>query len=469
MKIRHRVALWITGAGVLTSLLFSLIVFFEMLEQPYHQLDSELNAVTGFVADFIQIHPPPQAGSPPARLSEALNRYWIRVFDKDRHVVCQSALAEMVDLPLRAEGAGYLVEKIVSKERFDLEQDRKGEVAFWVKVVGLPGGASGYRLQIAKPVEKLEEELSDLLIVLGLGLAFSILMLVLLSYWIAGKIVRPIGEISRRARRIDEKHLDQRIALGPSRDELYDLSSALNRMFDRLQYSFERQKQFIASAAHELKSPIAILRLFFDEAVSRPDLPHALLRRLAAQGQILARMDRLVKTLLMLSALEQKTSPALEAVDLAQTAAAIVDEFAPLIEAKRIRLDVNIPEKMILAADPDQLRRLLINILDNAVKYNRQGGQIRLEARRTGDDVCIALFNTGLGIPPEDLERVFEQFYRVEPSRSLRHGGSGLGLSIVRQIVRLHRGNVSMQSEPGKWACIRIVLPLGARQIAFCG
>ena len=459
MKIRHRITLWVALAGFLTSLVFSLVVFLEMIEQPYELLDSELEAAAAAVAGRLAKEQSEEP-APAKAFSIQGDRYWIKVYNQNRRLVYQSDLSSVVDLPLHNEGDdGYTVRTHIPDDRAHLNQDMGGEIAFRVRVISAGSNGISYVIQIAKSMEKLDDEISDVWIILGIGLVVSTVLLVIISYGFAGRIVRPVAEINRLSKEINERTLETRIPLGKSRDELYGLSSSLNRMFDRLQYSFKKQKEFLASASHELKTPTAILRLFFDEAVQRQDLPASLQQQLMTQGDMVLRMERLVKKLLELSVLELKDSVEWEEFSLTDLLNSVLEDFSAIMAAKKIQIQVHVPEGLRVMGDKDQIRRMLINIIDNAVKYNFEKGQIRFEANEDKDGVHLFIFNSGPGIPQDDLEKVFEQFYRVEKSRSLQYGGSGLGLAIVKEIVRLHRGKVTMESTPGAWARIRITLP----------
>lgn len=456
MKIRHKITLWVALAGFLTSLVFSLVVFLEMIEQPYELLDSELEAAAAAVAGRLTKDREPLEMVPAKALPIPDKGYWIKVYDQNRRLVYHSDLSSMVDLPLHNEGDdGYTVRTQIPNDRAHLNQDVKGKIAFRVRVVS----AGSNVIQIAKSMEELDDEISEVSIILGIGLVVSTVLLVIISYGFAGRILRPVAEINRLSKKINERTLETRIPLGKSRDELYELSSSLNRMFDRLQYSFEKQKEFLASASHELETPTSMLRLFFDEAVQRQDLPVSLQQQLMTQGNIVLRMERLVKKLLELSVLELRDSTKLEKVSLTELVISVLEDFGPVAAGRKIQMEVDLPESLYVLGDKDQIRRMLINIFDNAAKYNFEKGRIKLEANEDKDGVHLVVFNSGPGIPQDDLEKVFEQFYRVEKSRSLQYGGAGLGLAIVKEIVRLHRGKVTMESTPGAWARIRITLP----------
>ena len=461
MKIRNRITLWITGVGLLAGFFFSLVVFYEMIEQPYRLLDAELaSQAHAVLADFAPATETPAASRRPPTVMKSLDRsYWIKVFDEKHALVFASSMARYADLPLYHKRHGYTVTIAIPRQVINLGQDDGNEVAFRVRSFTLRAGGRSYLVQIAKPMEKLAEEISGLLISLFLGLIGSGLVLVLVGYYVAGRILRPISTINNLAREITDRTLDKRIPAGGNRDEINELSSTLNHMFDRLQLSFTRQKEFVASASHELKTPITLQRLFLEEAVHRRDLPSSFREQLITQSAALFRMDRLVKNLLDLSALELKKTYEPGELDLARLTHSVFEEFAEIIKAANIRLTVVMPEPFPIHADREKIRRVLINLIDNAIKYNHEGGEIQFRADTDRGRVRIELFNTGPGVPARDLERVFEQFYRVEKSRSIAHGGSGLGLAIVKRIIQLHGGTVTMESKAGAWTRIRIVLP----------
>jgi two-component system OmpR family sensor kinase len=466
LNIRHKITLWVAGAGFLTSLVLSLVVFLEMREQPFRILDSDLAYAAASLAERIGKEQRPSGEGRVNALSFEGKEYWAKVYSQDLRPGWQSDLSHVVDLPLyRNMGDdGYTVRVYVSRQIAHLHQGKRGEVHFRVRVIEAQIGGAPHLIQIARPMEELQEEIADLQSVLGMGLGASTVLLVIVSYVFAGRIVKPVADINRLTKEINENTLGKRIPLGASHDELYELSDSLNRMFDRLQYSFAKQKQLLANASHELKSPVAMLRLFFDEAAQRKDLPQVFQHQLISQGEHVLRMDRLVKNLLELSVLELKDSLTPEEFSLTDLVQSVLEDFSLILTEAKIRLDVDLPGNLNMIGDKDKIRRMLINILDNAIKYNAENGEIKFQAIERDGFIHLSLNNTGPGIPKDDLEKVFEQFYRVEKSRSLQYGGAGLGLAIVREIVRLHHGKVSIDSAPGAWTRIDVTLPrhLGA-------
>ncbi|OQX13451.1 MAG: hypothetical protein BWK76_16225 [Desulfobulbaceae bacterium A2] len=461
MNIRQRVTLWVTGAGLCTSALFSLVVFWEMREQPYDILDTQLNTTVGLLVDLLAER---KDGTDEAALLAPISgasALWLCVYDQALHPVYQSPLARLVALPpptsipdhpytVATRGAYRPVIDFVTGQPHESYRVRARQV----DLAGVPRV-----IQVGIPIEKLHEELFDLLVVLGGGLAVSSIMLLAISFFLAGRIVQPVHSMMRHVRQCNEETLERHLPLSGRRDELNALCADLNRMFDRLRYSFIRQKQYLAAVSHELKTPLAILRLFFDEAEQRVDLPADFCVTLRRQGRNVLRLDRMVRSLLELSALEASGSMQWEQLDLTELIRSVLEDFAPLTSHRHLRLTTHLQEAVVLEGDRDKLRRLLINILDNAVRYNDDNGWLELTLAAHDDWVVLVLANGGRGIPSGELERVFDQFHRVEKSRSQSHGGVGLGLAIVREIVRLHRGSVAMNSQATAWTRITVELP----------
>ncbi|HHB76002.1 MAG TPA: HAMP domain-containing histidine kinase [Desulfobulbus sp.] len=462
MKIRNKITLWITGAGLLAGLLFSLVITYELIEQPYDLLDGELDSQASTL--LTGLHPYNghlDTQSNRAMLDSIGILYWFKVFNMQRKLIYASSMTKFVDLPLKEQNGGYNINAIIPREMAGLEQDDNPEVTFRIRVFTILHAGHEYLVQIARPMEKLQEEVNDLILSLTIGLSCFALALVLMGYFVAGKILQPIADINALAREISEKTLDKRIPLGRNQDELFILSSSLNQMFDRLQFSFKKQKEFIANASHELKTPIAMQRLFLGEAVQRDDLPDNFAMRLSRQSEILLRMDRLVKNLLDLSALQLKETVTLMRVDMTQLISTILSEFEEIIQTSDIHLNLELKDSIFLSGDEEKLRRMFINLIDNAIKYNnKEKGVIQVSLKKNNQDVEIIIYNTGIGIPATEQKMIFDQFYRVEKSRATASGGSGLGLTIVKRIVELHHGRIEIESEYGNWVRISILLPL---------
>ncbi|HIE08094.1 MAG TPA: HAMP domain-containing histidine kinase, partial [Desulfarculaceae bacterium] len=387
-------------------------------------------------------------------------RYWIRVWRADT-LVYSSQLAQIVDLPIDPDKKKFTVTVNVPIEKVDLDQGSSQEVAFRVRSIVISSGqiTPGYRIQVALPIEELYDEIIEVSWIIILGLLFSTLILIIISYFLAGRILKPVEQITSLARKIDEKDLAVRIPLGSSHDELYELAFALNQMLDRLHYSFHRQKEFIASAAHELNTPITNVRIFVEQGINNSTLPEPFRNDLVRQNEVLLRMGRLLRSLMILSALEMKRKIHPENFDFRVMVDSVIVDFQSLFELKKNPLKIQMPEHLPYYGDEEQLRRVVVNLIDNAIKYSLSEGTITIELEKINHNIVLKIDNESPPIPENELNKVFEQFYRVEKSRSLEFGGCGLGLTIVREIVNLHGGEIYMENEPSGRVRVVVQLP----------
>lgn len=460
MKIRKKITLWISGTALLSTLVFSSVIFFELMEEPFKLIDKEMQHMTEVLVERMNVPIQNQGAYDLSRMPYDPDDYWIKVTDDKGKELYGSAITRYTDIPPSGKKTTYMVKKNIPSAQIWLGQDDQGYVLFRVVVTRTQIEQAPIVVRIAKPIENLEEELLELVRHIAISLALCILMIILVSYKLAGKILTPLVSITRMAKDISEKSLYKRIPLNNNQDELHDLSVSLNKMFDRLQYSFQRQKEFIGNASHELKSPITLLMLAQEETLMNDALPSSTNQSLMKQLATTRRMSQLVRNLLDLSRLEQQETLARESVDLVKLVSHVLEDYHELLAAKHIRIENNMAESLSLQGDPEKLFRLLINLIDNSIRYNcEKDGIIILKGRKTNRGIRLDVSNTGQPIPDDDLDLVFEQFYRVEKSRSITHGGSGLGLAIAKKIVELHDGSISITNESGPLIKVMIFLP----------
>jgi signal transduction histidine kinase len=310
-------------------------------------------------------------------------------------------------------------------------------------------------------MEELEEEIVSLILGICAGFIFSCIFLIVISYFLAGKILKPIGKMKDLTRQISEKNLDQRIQTGQGRDEFNELARTINWMLDRLQNSFVKQRTFLFDTSHELKTPLTTMRLAIDNicASENENLPASAQESLFELNNHVLRMERLVKDLLNLSSLESMSVIDRKPVDMIELLSSLATDYRVFADARKIQMDIHLPPQLSIQGDMAKLNRAFSNIMDNAIKYNVDGGRIEVVGTQSGDDLTITVTNTGPGVAEAEIDKVFDQFYRVEKSRSLQHGGSGLGLSIVKRIIELHNGKVTFESRQGDWTRVTVSLP----------
>ncbi len=277
---------------------------------------------------------------------------------------------------------------------------------------------------------------------------------------VAGRVLAPVGRITSVARDIQATDLSRRIQLPGPEDELKQLADTFDAMLARLDAAFAAQRQFVADASHELRNPLAIIRTNADVALTDPDAsPDELRQTIATVKRAGDRMSLLVDDLL---ALARRQEPTLEhePVDLGAAVAEASDDFMVPAETRDIVLDRAIAPGVVVTGDREALKRVVANLLDNAVRLAPAGSRIRLATGSEGNRAWIAVADEGPGISPEDQAHVFDRFWRADKARARADGGTGLGLAIVRQIVAGHGGEVRLHSKVGVGSSFVVWLPI---------
>ena len=277
------------------------------------------------------------------------------------------------------------------------------------------------------------------------------------TYFISGHALRPIREFSDKIEKVQAQNLaDSRIEENQVK-ELNQLSVSYNRMLERLSAAFEIQRQFTANAAHELRTPLALMQVQLDlyHSNSHPDNDADTVQMIKMVTEQTDRLNKMVKTLLDMS--ELQTVGRDDEIILDALVDEVLEDLEPLAEGKNIRLIGKCKDITMVGSDI-LIYRLVYNLVENAIKYNHSGGQVTVTADRREKHVYLSVKDTGTGIPEELKERVFEPFFRVDKSRSRELGGVGLGLALVREIVRVHDGSITVKSNPSGGTIFEVVL-----------
>ncbi|MFN8481623.1 MAG: ATP-binding protein [Anaerolineae bacterium] len=325
------------------------------------------------------------------------------------------------------------------------------------------GKMLGY-VQLSVPMAPLYAQMRGTWLMLVAAGGVLLLLTALVSVWMARQIARPIQSLTTATEDIAAGHLDRSVTPGGP-DEIERLGKAFNQMADQVRAMLDRQRSFTAHAAHELRTPLTSLALRLEMLQTYGDKDPSM-----TQGY-LPQMERdvqhlrdLVDHLLALAAVEEHDQPAREPVDLALVLYEVADSVAPLARQAGLSLRVDVPAHLPpVLAHTAQMRIVARNLLDNAVKYTPQGGQVALSARAEKDQVVVAVSDSGPGIPPDALPRIFERFYRGNGKAARRSEGTGLGLSLVESIVTAHGGRVSVSSEMGKGSVFTVWLPVAGK------
>jgi two-component system, OmpR family, sensor kinase len=298
------------------------------------------------------------------------------------------------------------------------------------------------------------ERTFDLILLLGIPL--GLLVALVAGWWIARAALRPIERISRTVQAVGEsRDLSRRLRFVGPRDELGRLADTFDGMMGRLERAFETQKRFVADASHELRTPLTAIRGNADLMTFAP--PEERDACLAAIRREAERMTRLVGDLLLLAEADVETQPLqLRKVDLDEILLEVHHSATMLADGK-VKVVLEHADPVSLVVDPDRIQQLLLNLLDNAVKFTPPGGIVTLSLRTQENGALLEVSDSGVGIPPDAQRSIFERFYRVEESRTTR--GSGLGLAICAWIVAVHGGKISVRSQPGMGSTFAVWLP----------
>lgn len=317
---------------------------------------------------------------------------------------------------------------------------------------------NGYTVRTARGFAEVDATVADvrraylralpaLLVLVGAG-----------AWWLVRSALRPVQEISAAARRITAEHLDERLPPPVRRDELGLLAGVLNEMLERLDRSFRQSVRFTADASHELKTPLALIATGLEELLRRRDLPPDVVTALASLLEDNRRLAAICQDLLVLARADAgRLALDRQPHDLRPLIEAAVEDARILAEERRIAIEVALPPHAGEFVDARYFTRILLNVLSNAVKYNRDGGTVRVRLAAEESRWTLDIANTGPGIAPEHQARLFERFFRADNSAAAP--GHGLGLSLSRELARAHGGDLTLSASNAEWTAFRLTLP----------
>lgn len=291
----------------------------------------------------------------------------------------------------------------------------------------------------------------------------GVLSAITLGWWIAGRALRPVLDLSAAAQEIGISRLDKRLPVRGAGDELDRLTTAFNEVLDRLEQAVRQMREFTANISHELRTPLTVLRGEAEVALSRVHTEDEYRRVLESQLEEIDKLSHMINRMLTLARAEAgQITLARDRVSLVQLVGAVAEQMEPLAESKGLSLSTTPGDDVVVIGDFGWLERAILNLLDNAVKFTPPGGRIELGIRSQEGRAVVEVRDSGVGISAEALPHIFERFYREDSSRSREVEGSGLGLSLVQWIVEQHHGRVTARSAPHQGSIFRIELPLAA-------
>ena len=338
---------------------------------------------------------------------------------------------------------------------FDLTQH------LMIRATPISTASGSYVVEFGVSVAPIDAALDRLLDLLTLLLPVLIVCAAVGGYWLVNRALRPVDRLSRTAEQMSLQNLSQRLPVMHSGDALERLSISFNTMLGRLRDSLQTSRRFLADASHELRTPLTVIKGELEELTRESGLTESDLReRVGSVLEEVARLEHLVSGLLVLSRLDAgETRGVWVDIDLAELASNTAEHMRLMAEDRGIEIDMSALKKTVIQGDQSRLKQIIVNLLDNAIRFTPRGGTVSL--RTTSDDAgsVLEVSDTGIGIPAYSIARVFDRFFRVDEARSREDGGAGLGLSIVKSICSAHGAQIDVTSQLGVGSSFRVKFP----------
>jgi heavy metal sensor kinase len=444
--LRGRVTLWSVAIVTVALVLFGAAAAWNLRNELIENLDHEMKAEA---ADFFsRLKEPGVDWQNPQRFEALFNQsnrlYYAEVRDASGRLLYRSP-------------------SLGNREVFAKNDRRRSRNVLWNghQLHFRMFNADGIILALGKDLKEARETLSDLGLAYLLALPFVLIAVGAGGWWIAHRAVAPVQAIAAQAEKISASDLHQRLPQFTSHDEIDHLARVLNAMFDRLQRSFAQVTRFTSDASHELKTPLALMRAEVEAALESANVASEQRHLLSDLIEQCSQLSQIVDGLLFLSraddrrlAIEQKP------IDLVRLVGELREDAEILAAEGSLSLQCQMPAELIVHGDVRLLRRAVMNLIDNAIKYNRPGGSVTLSASAEGKNARLSIANTGRGLRIDVHQRVFDRFYRGDSSHSEETVGHGLGLSIAREIARAHGGDVTLVHSDSDATEFSIVLPI---------
>jgi len=455
-SVRIRLTLWYAGVLAVSLIAFALLVYYAAANVFYQRQDEALRSTAETVASAYM-----QELEEEQSISKANEVVLAEMVFPNRYV-------EVTDASGRAVAwSANLTGRVLAISPATLASARQQKTSFAVisslRVAVVPLSLNqelGYAA-VAEPLSVIDEGLRRLRRDFFAGVPLILLLASMGGYFLARKSLSPIALMNRQTQRITAENLSARLDVMNERDELGGLALTINKLLARLENSFTEQRRFVADASHELRTPLAVLRGETEVSLAQSrstDEYKASLNLIKDEAE---RLSRIVEDLFVLARQPaEHRAVSRQPVRLDKLVEECGRAAQVLAAQKSLKLTVAPGTPLSLNGDDELLQRMILNLLDNAVKYTPAGGEISVELKPSNGDARLTVRDNGIGIPAKDQPHVFDRFYRVDKARSRALGGAGLGLSIARQIAEAHGGTVSVESSGGG-SVFTVELPVG--------
>jgi heavy metal sensor kinase len=462
LSIRWRLTLWYGLVLAIVLAIFGTTVYVTRRHELFNRADEALGGELDEITDDIQ------AAKDGSKLARQLERrfarhqgYEFQVSRVDGGPIFQSEglKARSFSVPTVPGSLKHLDFESVPLGTANISLDPLGHLRQKSRLV--PGPDGPLVVQAATSLSTIDQELTELLTVLLFAGPLALVCALGGGYVLARHALRPVDRMVQTADQITATRLDRRIEVTNSDDELGRLARTLNGMIARLERSFEEIRRFTADAAHELRTPLAVLRNEAEVALRLPREPEQYRAVLEDQLEELERLSRLADRLLFLCREDAGLVPiARQPVDLRDVVEDVAEHMRVVATERGVKLPAAGVAPCTVEGDEDLLRRLLFNLVDNAIKFTPTGGTVTIETTRGNGEAQIVVTDSGIGIATEHLPHVFQRFYRVDAARGSERDGTGLGLAIARSIAEAHGGSIAIESTVGIGTRAIVTLPV---------
>ena len=334
-------------------------------------------------------------------------------------------------------------------------------------IVSVPQQVDGenWIIEMGAPTDQIDTAVHELLVTLMMSLPFLVLVAAAGGYLLVRRSLKPVEDIRATAEKITFGNLSNRLPVAATGDALEHLSLTLNQMLERLEAAYHQASRFSADASHELRTPLTIMRTELESIVQEPGLAENVRERIGSVLEETEHMSHMAEGLFAISRLDAgEAKMQHDRLDLAELVSSTAEQMQLLADEKKLAIDIDAKRVVTVEGDQTRLKQVVVNLLDNAIKYTPRGGSVSIQVFSFGTKATLEIQDNGEGIPQDALPHVFERFYRADKVRSREAGGAGLGLSIVRSIVLAHGGTVELQSTEGKGTNCKVDLPLATKQ-----
>lgn len=460
-SLHIRLTIWYVVLLAVILAAFSAGVYFALRENLYANLDDTLDARTGTLLASVDIHTTHPTLDGGSTSDDSQVEQYARLFDTESVTTFDSIPTNVV-IPLDQDA----LRAALSDRKTTRTSVRSSDETYRVEFVplvepGFQGGTIVGALEVGVSDGDVHDTLSTLLLIIAIAYPLTLIFASAGGVFLAGRALSPIDRLTGVARRITAEDLHQRIDLDLPDDEVGRLARTFNDMIARLDEAFRRQRQFTADASHELRTPLTVIKGQTEVALQRDRDVESYKHVLQSVNGQVDRMIRMSASLLTLARADAGQIPmAAERADIARIVGDAADQMRVATEGKQIELQVTPGPAVHTRADEDLLLQLILNLLDNAVKYTPPYGLVRIGWSVADGHVQIRVSDTGPGIAAEHLPRIFDRFYRADEARSHPNGGAGLGLSISRWIAEAHGGTIAAESTPGNETTFTVRLPV---------